>query len=47
VNELPQRDFTLNQILQEIENIYKFEELVPIGGGLGEACCVQMIPKEH
>jgi len=25
-----QRGFSLNQILKEIESIYKFEELVPI-----------------
>jgi len=39
-----QRGFTLNQILQEIESIYKFKELVPIGEGVAEQWSSLKIP---
>jgi len=39
-----QRGFTLNQILQEIESIYKFKELVPIDEGVARQGSALKIP---
>ena len=39
-----QRGFSLNQILQEIESIYKFKDLVPISEGVAQQDSALKIP---
>ena len=39
-----QRDFSLNQMMVEISNIYKFKELAPIGEGMAERDSALKIP---